>query len=50
MYAGMLAGEVEGRVMQSWQAKLGRLMEAAASTSGAEPTAGSKYRVNPLTR
>jgi len=38
VYAGMLAGEIPGRVMQAWQAKLGRLMEAAANED-AEATA-----------
>jgi hypothetical protein len=36
VYAGMLHGALPGRVMQSWQAKLGRLMEAAAAGDGGQ--------------
>lgn len=31
VYAGMLSGEVPGRVLQPWQAKLGRLLEGRSS-------------------
>lgn len=43
VYAGMLHGALPGRVMQSWQAKLGRLMEAAETGGGSEDGAGWEW-------